>query len=769
MVEVMNPITYLKVHPDQRCGFVDAEFSKDRPVMLIYKLWPRTLMARWYSTILLTLLICSGVTGTGCLHAQETTAFPIDWNDIDHSSIDLSRFLDAPAGGDGFVRPRGEIFVDDSGKRIRLWGVNLGGPACFPSHEDAERLASTLARIGVNCVRFHGLDSDWGRSSIDRRSGDTSQLNEADLERFDYLFDQLRKRGIYGNLNLNTFRTYGPGDGLARHVDLGLAKCATHFHPRLIELQEKYATDFLTHRNRYTGNRYVDEPAVFVVEIVNENSLIEGWFSGRLIGLDDGSGDTWSPLPVAYADELNRQFNEWLGEQRSVDQIARFRSEGKVADEAPLTLLTPKQFRSASDERFSTDYEFIVQTERAYLARMKTLIKDELGLKSMLIGDADHNDSINGYPHIFNNAMFEYIDGHGYWQHPQIGDITRTRNDPMVNDPGDSTIVQFARTPMVGKPFVVSETNHPYPHRYAAEGIPIMVAYAMLQDWDGVFFHEWGRGGYENQTTIRHNGWFDLSADPLKVAELMIGALIWHAGDLQAARKLIVRNLTPQQMLDNSRAEPWKHRPFFDDAFAKTLPLVHRTRWQLVTEAIESVYPNGPELGNIVSDTGQLRWQDADRRLGRIVIDTPKVQATVGFQQNPDHDRANDSGTRHLSVDVKNEFAAVVLVSLDGQPIASSRKILLLVADRAANQDLTWKDDWQTVANWGDGPVSIRGVEGKISLRGLDAGPPLKTTVLGSLGQPGDKTWTTYAKDNAWHILLGDPPALMAIIDRPDE
>ncbi|TWU36191.1 glycoside hydrolase family 5 protein [Novipirellula artificiosorum] len=696
--------------------------------------------------------------------AQDKVPFVLDWATHSRSAIDLSRFLDAPAGRAGFVRPKGEHFVDGEGTRIRLWGVNLGGPSCFPSHEDAEKLAESLARLGINCVRFHGLDSNWGISSIDRSGGDTSRLDETSLERFDYLFDQLRRRGIYGNINLNVFRTYGDEDGLPDPQDLGLAKWATHFYPRIIELEEKYAVDLLTHVNRYTGKSYANDPAVLVVEIVNENSLVEGWLNGKLVGHDDNSGDTWSPLPTEYAKELNRQFNAWLIENRSAEQRERFRSDADLAANAPLVLLAPSQFSSATAERFATDQEFVVDTERSFLRRMKTLIKDEVGLKSMLIGDADHNDSVNGFPHMINNALFDYADGHGYWQHPSIGKITRTKNDPMVNDPSDSTMVQFARAPIVGKPFVISETNHPYPHRYAVEGIPLLTAYAMLQDWDGVFFHEFGRAVYDNPDAIGRNGWFNLSTDPIKVAELMCSALMWHRGDVQSAKQLIVRQHTVDEIMANSRMPSWEHRPFFDDAFAKTLPLVHRTRWRLVEKPVKAEYPPSPGINDIVSDTEQLRWQGADKNRGRVTIDTPKVQATIGFQRDAEH--RSYPGIRHLSVDVKNDFATVILTSLDDQPIASSKKLLLFVGDRSANEDLTWEDDFQTVANWGNGPVAIRPLQGKISLWGLQSGGPLTTTVLGSLGQPTDETWTTYAKDGGWHVLLGNPVGSMAILER---
>ena len=37
---------------------------------------------------------------------------------------------------------------------------------------------SDLARMGVNCVRFHGLDSKWGRSAIDQSREDTQHWDE---------------------------------------------------------------------------------------------------------------------------------------------------------------------------------------------------------------------------------------------------------------------------------------------------------------------------------------------------------------------------------------------------------------------------------------------------------------------------------------------------------------------------------------------------------------------------------------------------------------
>ena len=101
----------------------------------------------------------------------------IDWSNAAPPIVDFSDYLDAPAGGEGFVRVEQGRLVTADGSRFRIWGVNITAGFCFPSHEESEAMADDLARMGVNCVRFHGLDSNWGRSAIDQSREDTQHLD----------------------------------------------------------------------------------------------------------------------------------------------------------------------------------------------------------------------------------------------------------------------------------------------------------------------------------------------------------------------------------------------------------------------------------------------------------------------------------------------------------------------------------------------------------------------------------------------------------------
>jgi hypothetical protein len=66
---------------------------------------------------------------------------------------------------------------------------------------------------------------------------------------------------------------------------------------------------------------------------------------------------------------------------------------------------------------------------------------------------------------------------------------------------------------VAGKPYTVSEVNHPFPNEYACEGIPILAAYAALHDWDGIFWYTLAHDHLvgEPARAIRH---FDLGPDP---------------------------------------------------------------------------------------------------------------------------------------------------------------------------------------------------------------------------------------------------------------
>lgn len=208
-----------------------------------------------------------------------------------------------PAGADGFLRIEGDHFVSDKGP-VRFVGTNLCFTASFPnSHEDAERLAQTLARFGINAVRLHHMDSYviWGGHNAKNHL----DISPEALEKLDYLIYQLELNGVYVNINLHVSRQFDERDGMVNgegvpNYDKGL----DNFQPQMIEYQKKYAKDLLTHVNPYTKKAYVDDPGIAMIEINNENSVLCSWSGGHL-----------DNLPEPYASDFRKLWNEWLSKK----------------------------------------------------------------------------------------------------------------------------------------------------------------------------------------------------------------------------------------------------------------------------------------------------------------------------------------------------------------------------------------------------------------------------------------------------------------------
>ena len=100
--------------------------------------------------------------------ADEMFPFVISYDSPDNV-VNFSHLLEKPAGASGRIRVENGHFVNNKG-RVRFNATNLTGPANFPTHEEAEKLAKRLARFGFNCVRLHYMDWDYGNFKIGRAS-----------------------------------------------------------------------------------------------------------------------------------------------------------------------------------------------------------------------------------------------------------------------------------------------------------------------------------------------------------------------------------------------------------------------------------------------------------------------------------------------------------------------------------------------------------------------------------------------------------------------
>ncbi len=650
-----------------------------------------------------------------------------------HSPVDVSFLLEAPAGRRGFIQVLNGHLATGDGKRIRLWGVNITdwskGSRQIPTKEDAPLWAATLARFGVNCVRFQFLDLEAPRGLIAAGRQDTRSMAPDQFDREDFFIAELEKRGIYIDFNLLVGRPFKAGDSVedANQLREG-AKGTSLFDKRMIELQKEYAQQLLGHRNPYTSLEYTQDPAVALIEINNEDALNIGYRA---------------PSPF-YGQELTGMYNKWLAAHRTPEQIAALRQMANVeANEGDVPLMFWRgQAATAPPERFSAEAEFYNDTQRDYFTGMENYLKQTLGSKSLVIATADHSHSGSGYPILKATIGSDVIDGHTYWEHPE----NYVYKSPMVDDPFNSMVVELSRSAIAGKPYTVSEVNEPFPNDYAGEGIPILAAYGAMQDWDAIMWYT-----FEPKQDPAWKPYvgdpFDISLDPLKMPELAAGALLFLRADVKKAAQIVDRSYTAQQVYD-SMLLPSSERPYFTPGFPLWLPLEREIRISSFDGPPTQSVAAGVTPNPIRSDTGQLTWYHSAPETGLVTVDSPRTQALIGFLS------AQKAGDSNLEAKVENKFCSIQLSSLDAKPIAQSSKMLLVAGGRVENTGQRWNSAGTDVTNWGDSPTLIEPVVGTLTLKHLEPARAIQLQAIDGSGQPVGNPVSATKAGGEWKFPL---------------
>ena len=712
-------------------------------------------------------------------------AFSVPWDDNQPGPTDMSWLLEKPAGATGFVQVIDGHLATGDGRRWRIWGQNITGGAPLPPMDMAPIISRRLAKFGLNCVRLHHCDHRWPKGLLMRLSDgslppeiitdgvagrDTESTRALDPEamaRLDWFVACCKRNGIYIDLNLNVSRPFSIADGVKEVEWIGFAKGLTYFDERLIALQKEYAQQLLEHVNPFTGLRYADEPAIAIIELVNENSLLDFWVRGLLRGENRQPIPEWGDIPPSYARDLDRRWNAWLAARYPDREALQARWEGDLGEfedpaQGSVRRLQRDAFASAAPARFRDEATFYLEIEKGFFAEMEAFLRG-LGARQLIVGTSDYSHAWGAMPLLEANATLDIIDGHVYWQHPRFPGVKWSRTDwimtntPMVDDPDHSMVAQLSRSVVQGKPYIVSEVNEPFPHDYAAECIPVLGAYALLQDWDGIFWFAYGGGNEAQWKEGAIPGFFSMANDPLKMAQTAAGALMFLRGDVRAAERTVARCMPHDWVLDSLRATmpaPQDKYPFWYPHLPGRLALVHRTA--IADFHADTLAPAPGEValpeGTIASDTGELTWEDTPED-GRVVVDTPRTQVIVG--------RAGSRQTHNMRLDLESHFAAVQLSSLDERPIAEAEDILMVTGARVANTDMRWTDATRRSVGdqWGHAPTRVEPVAGTLTLRGLHGATRVTAQAIDDYGQPTGEAHLFAEANGEWTLQLPLTPA----------
>lgn len=495
----------------------------------------------------------------------------IDMVEPNQGVLDFSHLLDAPAGKHGFVRVKDGHLYYENGQRARFLGFNIAARSNTPSHEDAEKLAERFASMGVNVIRLHAADcpiSDepgtWASCReaplLDYDKGSSRLFNPEGLDRFDYLAAKLKEKGIYLHIDLIVARTFLEEDGLDYP---GCVPSCMKRHPmynqRLIELQKEYARELLCHVNPYTGLALVDDPAVMTVQMNNEESAIKG-------NMGSDQGDEMKP----YRDEVQHRFGNYLLMKYHTRERLKgaWTNDGICAlgDEEDPTSGTVRDiaggfYQSVNEplgawdapensSRYGDFMEFGILMNRRFYQDMKDYLVS-LGVKVPIVA----SNLMAGAADVYGHTDGDLMENNAYFNHPILpvqndtymvfGPTEYVSANPLVMQQGAgamaTTLLSLASVAIVeGKPFMLSEWNEYGLHPFHSTAYVHTVAYACLNDWDGLILYNYHTSEKaDNRPADEILSVFDAYNDPAVICQWGFMASVFLKGLVSTAKNRV--------------------------------------------------------------------------------------------------------------------------------------------------------------------------------------------------------------------------------------
>ncbi|MBX9850738.1 MAG: glycoside hydrolase family 5 protein, partial [Cytophagaceae bacterium] len=640
----------------------------------------------WYDDIAMVILDATGNTlAKGELKGpmDEGEWYPVKVNKNNSGShyVDWSGLLDAPAGKHGFMKAVNGHFQFEDGTKVKFWGTNIVASACFPSKENADSVATRLAKMGCNLVRLHHMDAPWANPNIFGGAGNATTLDPASMDKLDYLIAALKKKGIYIFMDLLVHRDFSVVEGVEnKPPDLG-GKQVGYFDPEIIKWQKDYAKQLLTHVNPYTKLAYNQEPAIIASEFINESSAFVH-FGGDI-------------LNEPYRNELNEMFAaKYPGKKLSVFDL----DYGHGA--LPWIM---ERANTKGDVKESI--QFLNQIELSYYKDMYTELRNKIGVRYPLAGS---NFPIPVLSYQKNNTSLDFIITNDYWDHPQLwkigGDWAKVLYAPinnlsMIKNPANSISGNVARYKWNNYAFLVTEYNACYPNEYLLEGAPFVAAYSALQGNDGMLQFDFDplAPGADRINSL------SLAKSPDNLAQWVAAAPMFLRGDIKTA---------PGLVLDQVTEEEAGSLPLYSD-FLDTyshLPFVTKVAKTAKNEKADdpSKYANFYSAENkiIKSETGELML---DSKEGVMQINTAKVQGAMGNLKDKTIELP------FLKIKVNNSWASVIVVSKDGKPLAESKNYYLIVVGPTKMTNQKYNDSRLGLVDIGELPVLAQVVNGDVT------------------------------------------------------
>ncbi len=696
---------------------------------------------------------------------------------VEGCPIDLRRLNEGTAGENGFVRRRGAALVLGDGRPVRFWMVQ--GSALLPmAHGMMDWWARRLAKYGVNLVRVEARIQDAGGATA-------GAIDRNKLDRLHYLVAALKKQGIYtylghvfwANRAIDSAKGFPPG--YTNRPCHGLLE----FSAEMKEIYRGWAKALMTTPNPYTGMSLARDPAVAVYEIQNEDSVLFWTFN-----------PTRFPEPTRAL--IERQFGRWLrrkygsakraleawGPGKYPEDIASYKKLGRDDWESGRVKLygaghlTGQRWavNQRNPKRAADQLRFMVETQKGSYEDLVRYLRNDLGMKCAIAcsnwktADARVLDTLERYTYTAGDVMCrnEYF-GVTYKPKPKrfyavdVGDTYRAT----------SGLLSPARVPLqlhqlADYPHMITENNWDRPNRFRVEWPFLIATYGTLSGADGWNFFSLGSSIWDSSMNIWGVN------DTTVLGQFPAAALIFRQGYVREAEVVVHEALSLEEQYA-FKGTAIREAQDMDELWRKTVGADQVPRGQnpstidplvfyvgRVTRSLDGdpsralvrdLRPYLDRGGKVIrSTTGELVW---DYGQGVVTVDTPRAQGACGFLGRVGRIELGD-----VVIESAAEYISVLVVSLDGKPLAAAARILI----QAGTEDHPFGFSTEPVQDpelgvlaritaLGGYPLNVREIQAAVTLKGAAS---RKAVVLDGNGYPTDRRPRTRADEGGFRIRL---------------
>jgi len=620
------------------------------------------------------------------------------------------RFLnEESAGAHGFIRlsADGESFMAGD-QPIRFWPVNSG--AGDMNDQELARHAEFLAQMGVNMVRYHGSINPAGKGT------DIYDVDRKEIDNIWRVVAAMKKQGIY-----TTISPFWPHNG---HMGGWLPKewgidgfsdkddlwGVMYFNDRLQDAYKAWVKVLYTEKNPYTGVALKDEPAVGIIQIMNEDGVFF-W--------------TMQNMKPALKKMVMSKYHTWL--QKKYGTIANaFAAWGKATlagdnlKEQAVDLYSLFEMTQQADGdkaiRLRDQAEFYADTQFDFYKDIHNYYKDVLGCKQIINAENWTTASPSRLHDLerWTNTSNDVLAINRYYDPGHLGGNFGWRIDAGKHYIGLSALKNPQKLPInvkqvVGHPFIMTESGWNLPHKYSAEG-PFLIS--TIQSITGFDAYYWFAAEGEDYS---RNPYFEFTKDtqgrramnrwtcsvPGVIGQFPANALLYRMGYLKQGEVVVHEEKTMDQLW-NRKVSPIVEETNFDPNRDTKNNLEQGNSSEISPLAflagkVEAVYGGdasktfiNPDLSKLIdvekrtiqSSSGEMHW---DYSNGICQVNSEKAKGVCGFIAGGKFNLGN------VQITSQNNYAAIWVVAMDNMPIDKSKKVLIQVG--TIYQPTGWKEE----------------------------------------------------------------------------